>query len=461
MKKQFFNWQPRQQGTTWRQAMRVLGMSAFLIAGAPTLGHAAEAKAESQAVVVNRESMKVKELISLIESQTGYLFYYNKSNVDMNRVVRVGGRHASVSQLLDEAFRGTNVRYVIDGKNIVLTAKKGEAPRSQGVQQQKKKVTGKVLDKDGEPIIGASIVEKGNKSNGAVSDMDGNFSIDVPDGSQLVISYLGYTNQVVTARSGQPVSVTMNEEATTIDDVVVTAMGLKKKEASLAYSTQQLKGDELTRAKDPNMINSLAGKSAGVQINRNSSGLGGSAKVIIRGIRSASESGNNQPLYVIDGVPMLNNTNEQAATALGGNYDAGNRDSGDGISNLNPDDIESINILKGASASALYGSQAANGVILITTKKGSAGVQKITFSSNLTFDSAFSLPKFQNHYGEDGNTGLSWGERADIGSYDHAGDWFSTGTTAMNTLAMSMGNDKVQTYFSYANTAASGIVDSN
>lgn len=166
-------------------------------------------------------------------------------------------------------------------------------------------------------------------------------------------------------------------------------------------------GDELTRAKDPNMINALAGKTAGVSITRNSSGLGGSAKVSIRGIRSVNADGNNQPLYVIDGVPMLNNVAEQAFSAMGGNNDAGNRDSGDGISNLNPDDIESMSILKGASAAALYGSQAANGVILITTKKGKAGMQRIVFNSNLTIDHAICLPEFQDKYGASGAT--SWG----------------------------------------------------
>ena len=199
----------------------------------------------------------------------------------------------------------------------------------------------------------------------------------------------------------------MKEEALALETVVVTAMGIKKKEASLTYSTQQVGGDELTRAKDPNMINALAGKTAGVSITRNSSGLGGSAKVSIRGIRSANADGNNQPLYVIDGVPMLNNVAEQAFSAMGGNNDTGNRDSGDGISNLNPDDIESMSILKGASAAALYGSQAANGVILITTKKGKAGMQRIVFNSNLTIDHAICLPEFQDKYGASGAT--SWG----------------------------------------------------
>lgn len=257
----------------------------------------------------------------------------------------------------------------------------------------------------------------------------------------------------------------MKEEALALETVVVTAMGIKKKEASLTYSTQQVGGDELTRAKDPNMINALAGKTAGVSITRNSSGLGGSAKVSIRGIRSANADGNNQPLYVIDGVPMLNNVAEQAFSAMGGNNDAGNRDSGDGISNLNPDDIESMSILKGASAAALYGSQAANGVILITTKKGKAGMQRIVFNSNLTIDHAICLPEFQDKYGASGAT--SWGtvpENANstpIKAYDNVGDYFSNGVTATNSLSIMAGKEKMQTYFSYANTTAKGIVDVN
>ena len=236
-------------------------------------------------------------------------------------------------------------------------------------------------------------------------------------------------------------------------------MGIKKKEASLTYSTQQVGGDELTRAKDPNMINALAGKTAGVQITKSSSGLGGSAKVSIRGSRSIS--GNNQPLYVIDGVPMLNSSNEQASTAIGGTADAGNRDGGDGISNLNPDDIESMSILKGASAAALYGSQAANGVILITTKKGKAGIQKITFSSNLTVDHAICLPEFQNSYAMDPEAKNGWGKKATLKDYDNADNFFQNGVTAINSVSFMNGSEKMQTYFSYANTTAKGIVEKN
>ena len=210
----------------------------------------------------------------------------------------------------------------------------------------------------------------------------------------------------------------------------------------------------MTRVKDANMINSLEGKIAGVTITKNSSGLGGSAKVSIRGIRSAYENGNNQPLYVIDGVPMLNSTSVQAMTTMGGNNDSGNRDSGDGISNINPEDIQSISVLKGASAAALYGSQAANGVIMITTKKGHAGSTRVTFSTNTTFDSAISLPEYQNSYNQ------NW-EKESMKNYDNLGDFFSTGVTTINSLTMSTGNDKAQTYFSYSNTYGKGIISSN
>ena len=159
---------------------------------------------------------------------------------------------------------------------------------------------------------------------------------------------------------------------------------------------------------------------------------------------------------------MLNSSTESTSTVIGGNYDGLNRDAGDGISNLNPDDIESINILKGSSAAALYGSQAANGVILITTKKGKAGLQRVTFSSNLTVSHAISTPEFQNTYGrnEDGGT-ASWGTKGNVTDYDNIGEFFSNGITTFNSLAITTGNEKVQTYFSYANTTAKGIVDNN
>ena len=319
-------------------------------------------------------------------------------------------------------------------------------------------VRGRVVDVSGEPLIGATIREKGG-TRGTVTDIEGNFILSVPDSAVLQVSFVGYESIEVSVGGRKTLEIQLRENTVMLDNVIITALGLEKKEASLAYSIQKVKGEELTRMKEVNMITALAGKVAGVQINKNSSGIGGSAKVSLRGIRSAS--GDNQPLYVIDGVPMLNIGTEQAYSAIGGTANAGNRDGGDGISNLNPEDVESISILKGAPAAALYGSQAANGVILITTKKGNtAGQRNIHFSTGLTFDKAFSLPKMQNCYGVS-DVVDSWGEKTYLPTSNELNDFFRTGLTSITSVSVNYGNEKIQTYFSYANTTGRGIVDKN
>ena len=319
-------------------------------------------------------------------------------------------------------------------------------------------VRGRVVDVSGEPLIGATIREKGG-TRGTVTDIEGNFILSVPDSAVLQVSFVGYESIEVSVGGRKTLEIQLRENTVMLDNVIITALGLEKKEASLAYSIQKGKLEELTRMKEVNMITALAGKAAGVQINKNSSGIGGSAKVSLRGIRSAS--GDNQPLYVIDGVPMLNIGTEQAYSAIGGTANAGNRDGGDGISNLNPEDVESISILKGAPAAALYGSQAANGVILITTKKGNtAGQRNIYFSTGLTFDKAFSLPKMQNCYGVS-DVVDSWGEKAYLPTSNELNDFFRTGLTSITSVSVNYGNEKIQTYFSYSNTTGRGIVDKN
>lgn len=325
------------------------------------------------------------------------------------------------------------------------------------VFRQSIRISGKVVDEQEKPLAGANVVEKGTQ-NGVMTDTNGNFFLSVPATGEFTVSFIGYQTQTVRVQERSSFLIRMETDTFLLDPVVVTALGIRKKESELAYSVKQLEGKELTRVKDPNMILSLAGKTAGVQVNKTSSGLGASAKVLMRGIRSVV--GNNQPLYVVDGVPVLNASNEQAFTAVGGTADAGNRDGGDGISNLNPEDVESISVLKGSPAAALYGSQAANGVILITTKKGRTDKRKITFSTNLTFDKAFCLPEFQNSYGVS-NGVESWGEKTAMKAYDNAGDFFQTGLTSMTSFSVSSGNNRYQNYFSYANTAAKGIMVHN
>ena len=319
-------------------------------------------------------------------------------------------------------------------------------------------VRGCVIDMNGEPLIGANVREKGG-IKGTATDVKGNFILSVPDSAILEISFVGYKPTEVSVAGKKTLEVCLAENTLILDKVIVTALGLEKNESSLAYAVQNINGKELNRVKEVNMITALAGKAAGVQINKNSSGMGGSAKVSIRGIRSVSSD--NQPLYVIDGVPMLNESSEQAYSAIGGTANAGNRDGGDGVSNLNPEDVESISILKGAPAAALYGSQAANGVILITTKKGnSVGQRNINFSTGLTFEKAFTLPEMQNRYGVS-DVVDSWGTRSNLIASDNLNDFFRTGVTSISSLSVNYGNEKLQTYFSYANTTGRGIIDKN
>ena len=330
-----------------------------------------------------------------------------------------------------------------------------QRPGHSEIQLSKVMISGRVLDESGFPLAGATIQEK-ETANGAIADSEGKFTLVVADNAVLRVSFIGYISQDIEVEGRSTFHITLREDMIELDNVIVTALGIEKKENSLSYATDLIKNEELTRVKMPNLITSLTGKSAGVRVNQVSSGLGASAKVSIRGIRSVASD--NQPLYVIDGVPILNSTSEQAYSAIGGTANAGNRDGGDGISNLNPEDIESISILKGAPAAALYGSQAANGVILITTKKGqSHGQRSVSFSTSLMFDNAFALPKMQNRYGVSDGVD-SWGERANLPEYDNLRDFFSTGVTSITSISLSHGNEKLQNYFSYANTTGHGII---
>ena len=260
---------------------------------------------------------------------------------------------------------------------------------------QEKEIKGTVTSQtDGTPLPGVNVLVEGT-SNGALTDFDGNYSLSSNTGSVLTFSYLGMKTVQVTVANSNTVDVQMIADAESLDEVIVTALGIKKERKTLTYSAQDVKGEDLTRVKQTNPINSLSGKSAGLTITRSSSGSGGSTKVVLRGNSSTT---NNDPLYVIDGIPMLNNGNgAQPGGDIFGSQ-TGNRDGGDITSLINPDDVESITVLKGASAAALYGSQGANGVILITTKTGKEGKLRVNFNSTLTIDNVISLPELQTEY---------------------------------------------------------------
>ncbi|AUS06555.1 SusC/RagA family TonB-linked outer membrane protein [Pseudotamlana carrageenivorans] len=336
---------------------------------------------------------------------------------------------------------------------------------------QEKEIKGTVTSKaDGIPLPGVNVTVQGT-TNGTQTDFDGHYSLTVNVGDVLNFSYLGMTTVSKTVAQQEVINAQLVEDAQQLNEVVVTALGIKKERKALTYSAQEVGGDELTRVKQTNPINSLSGKSAGLTITRSSSGLGGATKVVLRGNTSTT---NNDPLYVIDGVPMLNsgngsNGNEPGTDIFGSQ--TGNRDGGDALSLINPDDIESMTVLKGASASALYGSQGANGVILITTKKGKEGALSVNFNSSFTVDNVMSLPNLQADYqsdsvgqpiAENGRVAdaKSWGAKAN-GLSNDASEFFTMGYTAINALSLTAGNQKAQTYFSYANTLGEGVLPGN
>jgi TonB-linked SusC/RagA family outer membrane protein len=316
-------------------------------------------------------------------------------------------------------------------------------------------IKGTVKDETGATLPGVTITIKGAQG-GTQTNTSGQYSIAAKAGDVLVFSFIGYQSKEVTVGTQSTVDVTLGTDSKNLETVVVTALGVKRSEKSLTYNTQQVSGDELSKVKSPNLMNSLNGKVAGLTISPSASGVGGSAKVILRGSRSVS--GNNQPLYVIDGVPISNNGN---ANGQQNSVFGGGQDGGDGISNLNPDDIASITVLEGASAAALYGSQAQNGVILITTKQGKAGKTEIGFSSGINIDNIAYEPKFQNSYGPaSGTTRDSWGTSIS-NTTDNLKDFFKTGINTSNAINLSGGSEIAQTYFSYSNTYASGIQPGN
>lgn len=320
---------------------------------------------------------------------------------------------------------------------------------------QQRTIAGRVLNAEGKtPVSGATIRAEGANLS-TVSNDDGNFSLEVPaENVTLVVTSIGYeTARVpVPAERREEITILLKASSDELEEVVVTALGIERKAKSLTYSTQVVQGDELTKVKDVNPINALTGKVSGLQINRSSSGMGGSVNIVLRGFKS---NRNNQPLYVVDGLPITNTAGSGPTGPFGGGTDRG-----DILSTLNPDDIASINVLKGASASALYGSQGANGAIMITTKKGAAGRMRIELSSGVTLDQAFYLPDLQYRYGQTTpESEESWGAQGTFS--DPVDGFFNTGTTYLNTISLSGGTEKMQNYFSYGNTTNNGVLPTN
>lgn len=317
-------------------------------------------------------------------------------------------------------------------------------------------ISGNVVDAKGEPLIGVTVIEKGT-TNGAVTDLDGNYKITTKTATPvLVFSYVGYQAKETHATENI-VNIVLEDGAQELGEVVVTALGIKRSEKALSYNVQKVGNDAVTTVKSANFMNSLSGKVAGVNINASSAGMGGAARVVMRGPKSISQS--NQALYVIDGIPV---TGRSQGELKGDAMMYANQPGTESIADVNPEDIESISVLSGPAAAALYGSAAAQGVVMITTKKGQEGKVSVTISNSSQFANPFVMPKFQDQYVNRPGEIKTWGDKAasEFGTYEPA-DFFNTGTNIQNNISLTAGTSKNQTYLSVGTTNAQGIIPNN
>ncbi|MEY8725810.1 TonB-dependent receptor [Bacteroides xylanisolvens] len=404
-------------------------------------------------ITIQKENITVIEALKEVEKQSKLSVGYNDSQLIDKPAINLNLKNIDLEKALSIILKGTGFTYGIKRNyiNIIPQPKTGAVVIKQ--------VTGRVVDEKNEPLIGVNIRVEGT-DDGTVTDLEGKYVIKASIGSILSFTYIGYISSYVKIADKNVYNIQMSANVEALNEVVVTALGIKREQKALSYNVQQVKSDQLTNVKDANFINSLNGKVAGVNINSSSSGVGGASKVVMRGTKSIEQSSN--ALYVIDGIPMFN-------FGGGGSMENGSQGVTESIADINPDDIESISVLTGAAAAALYGSNAANGAIVINTKRGKVGKLQVSVSSNTEFAKPFVLPHFQNRYGtgssgKAGNsTTLSWGTLLNDASrrnYEPR-DFFDTGITYTNSITLSTGTDKNQTFFSAAAVNSEGIVPNN
>lgn len=450
----------RRRGTpSFNQIIRTMRIVVLLLFVGLFSLHAEGLHSQSAKVSINEENVRINQIISQIEKQTDYLFVYN-DQVETNKLVTVSAKNVAVSQILDQIFENSDVQYAIEGKHIILS--KHEGAQTPPVATSQKEIRGVVNDELGDPVIGAAVMIKRGKT-GSITDTDGKYMIKTSEGDILLFSYLGYNSQEIKVENQTTINVTLEPDTKQLETVVVTALGIKRSEKALSYNVQQISSDAIITNKDANFVNALSGKVAGLTINSSSSGVGGVTKASMRGTKSITKS--SDALYVIDGVPMF-----KYAANDGGGMEFDSQGASDPVADINPEDIESLSVLTGAAAAALYGSDAANGAIIITTKRGKEGKLSITVNSNVEFNSPLVMPRFQTRYGTGSNGVLgtsidrSWGSKlseAQRYGYDPEDDYFQTGVIATENVSFSTGTDKNQTYVSVGALNSKGIIPNN
>lgn len=475
---------------TIQKIMRIGLYQAFLSVALATFAHAHDASGQKvleQKVTFQLHNADVERVLDKLEAVTKTKFMYNPQIFGGERKSNYKFQNEALSDVLNRILSPYQVSYEVFQERIILKRQEtfstpSELKPTSMREAPKRKITGVVLDEKGAGLPGVSVVLK-ETQRGTTTIADGTFSLDnIPEQSAvLVFSFVGYQRQEVTVSTQTTLSVSLVPESSTLSEVVVTALGIAREKKALAYAVSEVKGSEFTQARENNVANALTGKIAGVNATGMATGPGGSSRIIIRG--NGSLNGNNQPLYVINGMPM-DNSIPGGGTAADGN--GMNVDRGDGIGGINPDDIESISVLKGGPAAALYGARASNGVILITTKKGRG--QKgigIEVNTNTTFDNIAVIPNWQYEYGQglDGkkpttvteakSTGrLSYGAKMDgqptiqvdgqLHPYspqkDNLKNFYRTGTNYINSVAFTGGNESVNFRLGLNNTQSNSIV---
>lgn len=412
--------------------------------------YAGNSYSQTARVSIKMKNVQLDKVLTEIEAQTDYLFIYNNKVKAKQQKLSVDVVDKPVNSLLSEIFDSTDMTYSMEGNHIIVSLKDATAQ----IVQQARTISGTIVDITGEPLIGVSVAIKGT-TVGTLTDINGNFTLNAGSGDVIVISYIGYEPQEVSVANKTTFEIVLKENNIALDEVVVTALGIKRAEKALSYNVQKVSADDLNRVKDANLMNSLSGKVAGVNINPSATGIGGATRVVLRGAKSITKD--NNAFYVIDGIP-LRNVNRGG---LNQNNEYADQPRGEGISDLNPDDIESMTVLTGPSAAALYGSDAANGAIIITTKKGRAGKPQIVISNQTTFSNAFIMPEFQNSYGNSPGVYSSWGSKQENSPGYNPKDYFNTAVNSQTSASLSVGTEKNQTYISVSNVTAEGLLDNN
>jgi len=431
-----------------------------------------------ESISLNIKKSPLQKVFQTIQKKSGYRFFYSDDLVDIDKQIDLVVKNKTIENILSKLEGQTNLTFRLKEDKLIVVVPADEV-------QKAKTVTGKVTsptDKMGLP--GVNVVIKGT-TKGVITNLDGEFSIEVPDNfTVLQFSFIGFETQDIPVAGKNVFDVILVENSESIDEVVVTALNIQRNKSSLGYSVTQIGSDEISRAKENNPINSLAGKVAGLQITKAPTGVDGSSRVVLRGVSSLL--GNNRPLFVIDGIPM--------ESSYGGGGRWGGTDSGDALSDLNPEDIESMTVLKGAGAAAAYGSRGANGVILVTTKKGKSrqGIG-VSFSSGYTVETPMVTPDFQNEYAQgafgrypplagdpaaplkdypwiwsfgpkmDGQTEVNWlgVEETLTPQPDPYKEFFRTGSTFTNSVAFNGGSETSSFRASVTNQDSKGIMPNN